>query len=501
MQNIHDIASLCDTKAAACLALSDAIWDLAELRYEEHSAVAAQIALLEKEGFRITRDIAGIPTAFMAEAGHDSGGGNGPLIGLLGEYDALSGLGQASGVTERRPTTQANGQGCGHNLLGAGAMLAAIAVKDYLAQHRLLGRVRYYGCPAEEGGSGKTFMARAGLFADLDAAVTWHPGSFFGVMSVNSLANIQAYFRFSGRAAHAASAPHLGRSALDAVELMNVGVNYMREHMPSNTRVHYAVTDTGGISPNVVQARAEVLYLVRGPSVALANTLFERVKKIAEGAALMTETQAFVDFDKACSEVLPNTALEWAMHRNIEQLGPVQFDDADRAFAERMRRDALTPEDVFSSLRSVGEPTTYDRPLHEGILPFDGTPRQLYGSTDVGDVSWLTPTVQCWGPCFAVGTPGHSWQLVAQGKQPAAHKAMLQAAKAMAATAVDALSDETLLKSAREEWEQRTAGAPYSCPIPPLVELPFERKNKAGILLGAGTSPFTAAPLSRSRPA
>ncbi|MCW0234218.1 MAG: M20 family metallopeptidase [Ferrovibrio sp.] len=501
MQNIRDISSLCDIKAAACMALSDAVWDLAELRYQEHGAVAAQVALLEKEGFRITRDIAGIPTAFMAEAGHDSGGGNGPLIGLLGEYDALSGLGQASGVTERRSTTQANGQGCGHNLLGAGAMLAAIAVKDYLAQHRLPGRVRYYGCPAEEGGSGKTFMARAGLFADLDAAVTWHPGSFFGVMSVNSLANIQAYFRFSGRAAHAASAPHLGRSALDAVELMNVGVNYMREHMPSNTRVHYAITDTGGISPNVVQARAEVLYLVRGPSVALANTLFERVKKIAEGAALMTETQAFVDFDKACSEVLPNMALEWAMHRNIEQLGPVQFDDADRAFAERMRRDALTPEDVFSSLRSVGEPTTYDRPLHEGILPFDGTPRQLYGSTDVGDVSWLTPTVQCWAPCFAVGTPGHSWQLVAQGKQPAAHKAMLQAAKAMAATAIDAFSDEALLKSAREEWEQRTAGAPYSCPIPPLVELPFERKNKPGILLGAGTSPFTAAPLSRSRPA
>lgn len=500
MQNIADITTLCDAKAASCIALSDTVWDLAELRYQEHGAVAAQIALLEKEGFRITRNIAGIPTAFMAEAGQDSGGGNGPLIGLLGEYDALSGLGQASGVTERRPTAQANGQGCGHNLLGAGAVLAAIAVKDYLKIHKLPGRVRYYGCPAEEGGSGKTFMARAGLFADLDAAVTWHPGSFFGVMSVNSLANIQAYFRFSGRAAHAASAPHLGRSALDAVELMNVGVNYMREHMPANARVHYAVTDTGGISPNVVQAKAEVLYLVRGPSVAVATTLFERVKKIAEGAALMTETQAFVDFDKACSEVMPNTALEWAMHRNIEQLGPVQFDDADRSFASELRRNALTPEDVFSNLRSVGEPTTYDKPLHDSILPFDGTPRQLYGSTDVGDVSWLTPTVQCWGPCFAVGTPGHSWQLVAQGKQPAAHKAMLQAAKAMAATVIDALSNEELLKAAREEWEQRTAGNPYQCPIPALVELPFERKNKAGILLGSGTSPFTAAPLTRSKP-
>lgn len=500
MQTIADITSLCDAKAGDCIALSDAVWDLAELRYQEHGAVAAQIALLEKEGFRITRDIAGIPTAFMAEAGHDGGGGNGPLIGLLGEYDALSGLGQAAGVTQRKPTAQANGQGCGHNLLGAGAVLAAIAVKDYLAAKKIPGRVRYYGCPAEEGGSGKTFMARGGLFRDLDAAICWHPGSFWGVMSVNSLANIQAYFRFQGRAAHAASAPHLGRSALDAVELMNVGVNYMREHMPANMRVHYAITDTGGISPNVVQATAEVLYLVRGPSVAAATALFERVKKIAEGAALMTETQAFVDFDKACSEVLPNTALEWAMHRNIEALGPVQFDAADHAFAERMRRDALTPEDVFSSLRSVGEPTSYDKPLHEGILPFDGTPRQLYGSTDVGDVSWLTPTVQCWGPCFAVGTPGHSWQLVAQGKQPAAHKAMVAAAKAMAATAIDALTDQDLLHKARAEWEERTGSAAYKCPIPPLVELPFERRNRAGVLLGGGTSPFTAAPLSRSKP-
>lgn len=501
MQDIARITALIDAKAAACLQLSDTVWDLAELRYQEHGAVAAQIALLEQEGFRVTRGPAGIPTAFIAEAGQDSGGDNGPLIGLLGEYDALSGLGQVSGLTERQSSGQANGQGCGHNLLGAGAVLAAIAVKDYLAANGIAGRVRYYGCPAEEGGSGKTFMARAGLFADLDAAVTWHPGSFFGVMSVYSLANVQAYFRFTGRAAHAAAAPHLGRSALDAVELMNVGVNYMREHMPSNTRVHYAVTDTGGISPNVVQARAEALYLIRGPAVAEAVSLFERVKKIAEGAALMTETQAFVDFDKACSEVLPNTALEWAMHRNIERLGPVAFDAADITFADDLRRKALTPEDVFSALRSVGEPTSYAPALHQHVLPFDGTPRQLYGSTDVGDVSWLTPTVQCWGACFAIGTPGHSWQLVTQGKLPAAHKGMLQAARAMAATTVDIFTDAQLRADARAEWQARTAGRPYRCPIPPLVELPFERKSQGGTLLGTPATPFAAGPLSRARPA
>lgn len=496
MQDIHRINDLVDAKAAAALKLSDAVWDLAELRYQEHGAVAAQIALLEQEGFRIEKGVAGIPTAFMAEYGS-----NGPLIGLLGEYDALSGLGQVSGVTERRASAQPNGQGCGHNLLGAGALLAAVGVKDYLLANRIAGRVRYYGCPAEEGGSGKTFMARAGLFADLDAAVTWHPGNFFGVMSVHSLANVQAYFRFVGRAAHAASAPHLGRSALDAVELMNVGVNYMREHMPSNTRVHYAVTDTGGISPNVVQAKAEVLYLVRGPAVSEAMALFERVKKIAEGAALMTETQGFVDFDKACSEVLPNTALEWAMHRNIEQLGPVAFDEADFAFAEDLRHKALTPEDVFSSLRSMGEPITYKHALHKDILPFNGTPRQIYGSTDVGDVSWLTPTVQCWGACFAIGTPGHSWQLVTQGKLPAAHKGMRQAARAMAATTVDIFTDARLLAEARAEWQQRTSGNPYTCPIPPLVELPFERKSQGGTLLGGPATPFTAGPLTRARPA
>jgi aminobenzoyl-glutamate utilization protein B len=233
MQDISRIDSLITAKSPAYLALSDKVWDLAELRYQEHHSVQAQIEALEREGFRITPGIAGIPTAFQADIGD-----GGPLIGFLGEYDALSGLSQKSGLTERSPADGPNGQGCGHNLLGTGALLAAAAVKDYVAANKIPARIRYYGCPAEEGGSGKTFMARAGLFADLDAAVTWHPDDFFGVMSVKSLANIQAYFRFSGRAAHAAGSPHLGRSALDAVELMSVGVNYMREHMPPDARVH-----------------------------------------------------------------------------------------------------------------------------------------------------------------------------------------------------------------------------------------------------------------------
>jgi aminobenzoyl-glutamate utilization protein B len=493
MQDISRIDSLITAKSPAYLALSDKVWDLAELRYQERHSVQAQIEALEREGFRITPGIAGIPTAFQADIGD-----GGPLIGFLGEYDALSGLSQKSGLTERSPADGPNGQGCGHNLLGTGALLAAAAVKDYVAANKVQARIRYYGCPAEEGGSGKTFMARAGLFADLDAAVTWHPDDFFGVMSVKSLANIQAYFRFSGRAAHAAGSPHLGRSALDAVELMSVGVNYMREHMPPDARVHCAITDTGGISPNVVQARAEVLYLVRAPELAETVELFERVKKIAEGAALMTETQAVVDFDKACSNVLPNTALEWALYENAKRLGPTPFDDGDRAFAAKLRKAALTPADVAAALRSVGLPTSYDKVLHEDILPFDGTPRMIYGSTDVGDVSWLTPTVQAWGACFAVGTPGHSWQLVTQGKLPAAHKGMLHAAKVMAATAIDAIEQPELLARARAELKERVAGQPYACPIPASVELPFKRRPGSGQPLGP-VSPHVAGPLSRAK--
>jgi aminobenzoyl-glutamate utilization protein B len=492
MQDINRIAAVIEAKKPAYLALSDKVWDLAELRYQENESVAAHIDMLQREGFKVTPGIAGIPTAFMAEAG--SGG---PLIGFLGEYDALSGLSQKSGATERVSAGGANGQGCGHNLLGTGALLAAAAVKDYLAANKLPGTIRYYGCPAEEGGSGKTFMAREGEFAELDAAVTWHPNNFFGVMSVRSLANIQAYFRFSGRAAHAAGSPHLGRSALDAVELMSVGVNYMREHMPPDARVHCAVTNTGGISPNVVQAKAEVLYLVRAPDVAETIELFERVKKIAEGAALMTETQATVEFDKACSNVLPNTALEMAMHDNVKKLGPTPFDDADRAFAATLRKAAMTPADVAAALRQGKLPATYQHVMHEDILSFDGTPEVLFGSTDVGDVSWVTPTVQCWGACFAIGTPGHSWQLVTQGKMPAAHKGMLHAAKAMAATAIDIIEQPALLANARAELRERLAGKPYACPIPKNIDLPFKRRPDSGVPLGRPASPYVAAPLAK----
>ncbi|HZH26479.1 MAG TPA: M20 family metallopeptidase [Azospirillaceae bacterium] len=466
--DLDQTAGHVDAKRARYIDLSDEIWGYAELRFQEHRSAEAQIAALEAEGFKVIRNIAGIATAFLAEAGN-----GGPIIGFLGEFDALSGLSQEAGVAHpASPTPGANGHGCGHNLLGSGAILAAVAARDVLAANDMPGTVRYYGCPAEEGGSGKTFMARAGAFDDLDAAISWHPGPFHGVLANRTLANFQAHFRFKGRPAHAAGAPHLGRSALDAVELMNIGVNYMREHMPSDARVHYAITDAGGTSPNVVQARAEVLYLIRAPRVAQARQLFERVCRIAEGAALMTETRVEVEIDKACSEVLPNTVLEFAMHENLTRLGPPAFDAADAAFADALRA-TLGDEDLQSSIDTFGAaPADKAKPLADGVLPYNGHPGPLSGSTDVGDVSWITPTVQCWGACYAIGTPFHTWQMVAQGKSPAAHKGMVQAAKAMAATALDAFRDPDLLARAKAELRERTGGQPYACPIPDEVRPP-----------------------------
>ncbi|MCI0752489.1 M20 family metallopeptidase [Teichococcus vastitatis] len=466
--SLDELSARIEGKGPAYTRLADTIWGFAELRFNEHQSVAAQIATLEGEGFRITREVAGLPTAFMAEWAH-----GGPVIGFLGEFDALAGLSQEAGVAEPRPVVPGGiGHGCGHNLLGSGAMLAAVAARDALAAEGRPGTIRYYGCPGEEGGSGKTFMARDGVFDDLDAAICWHPGVFAGVNSARTLANFQVYFRFKGRPSHAAGSPHLGRSALDAVEIMNMGANYLREHIPSDARLHYAITDAGGNSPNVVQANAEVLYLIRSPKVAQAAALFERVKRCAEGAAHMTETQLSVEIDKACSEVMPNTVLEMVMHENIRRLGAPVFDDAERAFAAAIR-ETLTADDIESSVEFFGAPPeAASLDLAAEILPFDGTPRWMPGSTDVGDVSWVVPTVQCHGANYAVGTPFHTWQMVAQGKSPAAHKGMLHAAKAMAATALDAIRDPELLARAKAELRRRTGGRPYACPIPPEVKAP-----------------------------
>ena len=468
MQNIPRIWQLVDQHQDEFIALSDRVWAMPELNFQERRSAAEHTAMLRDKGFRVTENVAGIPTAVMGEAGE-----GGPVIAILGEYDALPGLSQEAGVAEHRPVTEGGaGHGCGHNLLGAGAMLAAAAVKDWLAEQGIDGRVRYYGCPAEEGGAAKTFMVRDGTFDDVDIAISWHPAPFAGVNDAYSLAILQVDYAFTGRASHAAASPELGRSALDAVELMNVGVNYMREHMPADARVHYATLDSGGIAPNVVQAHARVRYIIRAAELSDLKVLAARVDRIAEGAALMTETSVDSRVISGMSNLLGNTPLERTLYDNLQRLGPPPFDDADRAFAEQIRV-TIRPDDIASAHRRFGMPLT-DAPLADSIVPLDALGARQVGSTDVGDVSWAVPTVQARGATCAIGTPGHSWQLTAQGKSPAAHKGMVHAAKAMAGTAIDVLKDSTLLAQARADHAARLARTPYVSPLPDGLPPPFD---------------------------
>jgi aminobenzoyl-glutamate utilization protein B len=288
-----------------------------------------------------------------------------------------------------------------------------------------------------------------------------------------SLANTRIDFTFHGRASHAAAAPQLGRSALDAVELMSVGVNYMREHMPSDARVHSAILDAGGIAPNVVQARAKVRYLIRARELPELTRLIERVRKIADGAALMTETRVETQVVSAVSNLLANTPLERAMHDNLQRIGPPPFDDADRAAAAKFQA-TLTEEDIEAAYRRVGLPLQQGVALCDQIVPLDAKSAPMMGSTDVGDVSWVVPTVQARGATYAIGTPGHSWQLTAQGKLPAAHKGLVHVAKVMAGTAIDVIQDEVLLARAKADHQARVSRTPYVCPLPDDLEPPIK---------------------------
>ncbi|EOW1325525.1 M20 family metallopeptidase [Klebsiella aerogenes] len=452
-------------------AIADDIWDHPETRFQEFWSAARLADALETEGFQLTRHAGGIPNAFIASYGEGK-----PVIALLGEFDALAGLSQQAHSAEPTSATPGeNGHGCGHNLLGTAAFAAAVAAKQWLQQQGGAGTLRFYGCPGEEGGSGKTFMVREGLFDDIDAALTWHPEAWAGMFSTSTLANIQAAWRFTGTAAHAANSPHLGRSALDAVTLMTTGSNFLDEHIIEKARVHYAITDTGGVSPNVVQAQAEVLYLIRAPEMADVQQIFARIEKIAQGAALMTETSVSCRFEKACSSYLPNRTLEAAMYQAVCHYGTPQWSDQERAFAADIRA-TLGVNDIQNSLKNIAgtsgeEGKAFARRHHDTVLidevaPWAATENVLAGSTDVGDVSWKAPVAQCFSPCFAIGTPLHSWQLVSQGRTSIAHKGMLLAGKILGATAIRLFSDRPLLEASQQELAQVLAVTPYQCPIP-----------------------------------
>ena len=467
MANTEHVWDLVDEIAETFIAVSDRIFDHPETAYREHRSASAHAQTMAAAGFRVTEAAAGIPTALIADAGD-----GGPVIAILGEFDALPGLSQEAGLAERKPAVDGGpGHGCGHNLLGAASMLAAVAVRNWLEAHGVAGRVRYYGCPAEEGGAAKTFMVREGLFSDVDAAISWHPATFTSVNPANSLANARIDYRFFGRSAHAASAPDLGRSALDACELMNVGINYLREHMPDGAKIHYSYIDTGDGAENIVPDHAGVRQLVRCRTAKELPALVDRVRNVAEGAAQMTGTRLEVRVYTATSNLLGNGPLEEAMHAQLERLGPPLFDDADRTFAEAIRK-TLCEQDIAVSFRRVGLATDPDLPLCDFVAPLGSRGSSGVGSTDVGDVSWAVPTVQARVATCAVGTPFHSWQLTAQGKAPAAHKGLVYAAKVMAGTAIDIITDEIILQNAKTVHAEHLRAAPYTCPIPPEIRPP-----------------------------
>lgn len=465
MTSVSTVQPFVEQLSERFLRLSDHIWGTPELRWQEHTSMQAQVDAAEEFGARIERSVAGLPTAFTAEWGSGE-----PVIAFVGEFDALAQLSQKADSVVREPDPDSgsgNGHGCGHNLLGAGSMLAAVALARHLERENLSGTVRYYGCPAEEAAAGKSYMVAAGAFDGLDAAISWHPVDVMTTQQWKSLAYTQVFFRFTGLAAHASAAPHLGRSALDAAELMNIGVNYLREHTEDFERIHYAYTDAGGPSANVVQPTSELYYVVRSPTVAKMQALYERVVAVAHGAAMMTATTVEIEFDGASAEILPNFALESLLHDQVVELGGVPFDEADQAYGREIQ--TTFPQGVVADLRRrLGLSASDDRAFFDGILPLAPAAHrpQLTGSTDVGDVSWVVPTVQISGGTAAMGTPPHSWQMVGQGKSSAAHKGLVHAAIAMAATALELITDPSALAAARTEFDGKVRDVPYVSPIP-----------------------------------
>jgi aminobenzoyl-glutamate utilization protein B len=433
------VLSVLDAKRDAYAAIAHQIWGFAEVGYQETRSSALLQHQLRDAGFEVKSGVAEIPTAFVA-----SWGSGKPVIGIIGEFDALPGLSQDT-IPARRPLTDGGpGHGCGHHLFGTASTAAAIAVKEWLAAGHRTGTLRFYGTPAEEGGSGKVFMVRAGLFDDVDAVVAWHPGDRNEATSSSSLANINAKFRFHGIASHAAAAPERGRSALDAVESMNYMVNMMREHVPQETRIHYVITN-GGKAPNVVPDFAEVYLYARHPDMRTLDDIWERIVNAAKGAALGTGTTMDMQIIGSVYNVLPNDYLATLQKKNLERVGGVTYTPAERAFGETIRRTLAEPMLPLGSERTVV--TT------KGDV--------ASASTDLGDVSWRVPTVSMTAAMWVPGTPAHSWQATAAGGTSIGTKGMMVAAKSMALTAIDLFTDPTNLVKARAEFEQRKAGFVY----------------------------------------
>ena len=476
---IQTIKDLVSAKADTTVALAKEIWDYAELSYEETKSAAALIAALKQEGFTIEEGIADIPTAFTATFTAGSGK---PVVGFLAEYDALSGLSQKAGCPVQEPVWEGGaGHGCGHNLLGAGCYAAAVALKDYLIKEKKDGTVIFFGCPAEEGAGSKQFIARAGYFDNVDFAYTWHPETVNEVGSRGSVAIMGANFTFDGIAAHAGGEPHLGRSALDAVELMNVGCNYLREHMIDAARIHYAYSDPGGTAPNVVQSHAVIKYEVRAPKVSQVQELFTRVVDVAKGAALMTGTKMKYEITMAFSDYVPNRTLGAVVDQCMREMGAPEWTEDEYQLAAEFLRTypRTTMVGIREKLGYYFEPEELDaaleKPLDRIIHPFN--PKETAyssGSTDVGDVGYATPTVMFHVATACLGNVGHSWQNTAFACSDIGMKGMLRAAEIMTLAAIRTMDQPEVIAKAREELKQKNGGS-YHCPLPDYVTPPIGR--------------------------
>lgn len=457
-----------DTLSPILIDLSDKIWEFAELSMQEFSSANYYITLLKKYGFSVEENLCGIQTAFLGRFGEGK-----PVIGILGEYDALSNLSQQPNLPVKTPVSKDGcGHGCGHNLLGAASLGAALAIKEQIVSGNLQGTIVFYGCPGEEGCAGKTFMARDGMFRDLDAALCWHPSDVNEVITGSNAASLQLEYTFTGISSHAADSPEQGRSALDCAELMNIGVQFLREHMDKSCSVHYSYLDAGGISPNVVQPTAKLLYMVRGDSVKSAKALLKRVNKIAEGAALMTEASVSSRQIDGTASTLSNTVLEKLLFDNMQQTPLPVYTDEETTFAKALKETYNVSKlpghctnDDPSLKKFVTEHTKNgEKPLNDFLLPYTPSIKLNPGSTDVGDVSWLTPTAQFHAVTWPSGAPAHTWQIVSVGKSSIAHKGMIYAAKVMAGTVADLMTQPKYLTEACNEFHIM-AHEGYDCPI------------------------------------
>jgi aminobenzoyl-glutamate utilization protein B len=446
-----------DSRAAHYGDVSRQIWELAEVGYKELKSAELLKSELKQSGFTVEDDVAGIPTAFTASWGQGK-----PVIAVLGEYDALPALSQEA-TPDRKPRVEgAPGHGCGHNLLGTASLFAVVSIKDWMVANKINGTIRFYGTPAEEGGGGKLYMARAGVFRDVDAVLSWHPGDANGASKQSSLAVTSAKFRFYGKPAHAAAAPEVGRSALDGVMIMANAVEFMREHVPESTRIHYVVSN-GGSAPNVVPEFAELFLYARNPSMPVLDGIWERIVKCAQAGALASDTRMEMELIDSSYNVLPNDALATLVDRNMHLVGGVTYTADEQAFAERLRK-TLPPDRT----RQLGSQEKIQPPV-EGYFS---------ASSDVGDVSWIVPTAALNTATFVPGVPAHSWQSTACAGMSIGRKGMVVAAKTLALSAVDLFTDPAQLKAARASFEQRRSGYEYRSRIPADHKPPLNYRDK-----------------------